>query len=318
MMDIFDYHEAFKRNLGYLTPEDQQQLRQVRIALPGLGGVGGHHLHSFLRLGVENFHLADLDNFELANFNRQHEANMGNLGKSKVEVMKRFALSINPNCQIKTFPSGVNLTNMNAFLSQIDLVVDTLDLYEMPLKVQLFQKAHDHAIPVITAAPLGMGTALLAFDPYGMSFNEYFDLDSRMSIHEMITKFIVGIAPKFTFLKSLVYRQSVNIAGQQLPSLDLGCSAATSALGAQALKILLKRPKVMWAPQGFQIDFYSWQASPFCHPKGNKSLTQKIRFELVKQTYKKLINSGNKTHSEPRKLFNQDNEDKKDEFKAHG
>ena len=66
----FSYAEAFDRNLGWFTEPEQQSLRAKKIAIAGMGGVGGIHLLTLARLGIANFHIADLDRFETANFNR--------------------------------------------------------------------------------------------------------------------------------------------------------------------------------------------------------------------------------------------------------
>jgi len=67
----FSYADAFDRNLGWFTEKEQQSLRGKTIAIAGMGGVGGVHLLTLVRLGVTKFHIADLDVFEVANFNRQ-------------------------------------------------------------------------------------------------------------------------------------------------------------------------------------------------------------------------------------------------------
>ena len=75
----FDYHEAFSRNLGWVTEAEQETLRNKRIAIAGMGGVGGSHLLTLTRLGIGAFNLADFDQFELANFNRQAGASVSHL-----------------------------------------------------------------------------------------------------------------------------------------------------------------------------------------------------------------------------------------------
>ncbi len=67
----FDYAQAFSRNLGWITEAEQLRLRYATVAIGGMGGVGGHHLLALARMGVGNFRIADYDNFELVNFNRQ-------------------------------------------------------------------------------------------------------------------------------------------------------------------------------------------------------------------------------------------------------
>ena len=70
----FSYQEAFARHLGLFNPEEQKRLRSSRVAIAGMGGVGGIHLITLARLGIGAFHIADPDHFELVNFNRQYGA----------------------------------------------------------------------------------------------------------------------------------------------------------------------------------------------------------------------------------------------------
>ena len=87
----FSYHEAFSRNLGLVCASEQKDLRNARVAIPGLGGVGGSHLQALARMGVGAFHLADPDQFELVNFNRQAGASIQTVGRPKVDVMAETA-----------------------------------------------------------------------------------------------------------------------------------------------------------------------------------------------------------------------------------
>jgi tRNA A37 threonylcarbamoyladenosine dehydratase len=100
----FDYNLAFSRNIGWVTEAEQAILRTKRIAIAGLGGVGGSHLLTLTRLGVGKFNIADFDRFELANFNRQAGATLSHLGQPKVDVLAEMALDINPTLDIKNSP----------------------------------------------------------------------------------------------------------------------------------------------------------------------------------------------------------------------
>lgn len=68
----FTYDAAFERNVGWLTEAEQLALRGMRIALAGMGGVGGVHMITLARLGVGAFNIADFDRFDVPNFNRQY------------------------------------------------------------------------------------------------------------------------------------------------------------------------------------------------------------------------------------------------------
>src|SRR5687768_1836965 len=101
----FDYEQSFARNIGLVTPAEQQILRKSTIAIPGLGGVGGIHLMTLARIGIGGFHVSDEDTFELANMNRQIGAVVSSLGQSKSKIMSSMALDVNPEIQLKTWDS---------------------------------------------------------------------------------------------------------------------------------------------------------------------------------------------------------------------
>src|SRR6266498_3915045 len=96
----FVYERAFSRNIGWLSEAEQQLLRGKRVAIAGLGGVGGVHLLTLARLGIGAFHLADFDRFDQENFNRQAGATMSTIGREKTAVMAEMARDINPQLDL--------------------------------------------------------------------------------------------------------------------------------------------------------------------------------------------------------------------------
>ena len=190
----FDYHTAFSRNIGWLTSQEQDILKSKRIAIAGLGGVGGSHLLTLARLGIGAFHIADFDVFELANFNRQVGATISHLNRPKVDVLAEMALNINPTLDIKKFPQGVSKDNLSDFFTDVDVYIDGLDFFAFEARMAVFAACYERGIPAVTAAPLGMGTALLIFMPGKMSFEEYFQLEGY-SEEEMGQRFLLGLAP---------------------------------------------------------------------------------------------------------------------------
>src|SRR5687768_6881316 len=178
-MAIFDYGTAFDRNIGWVTGAEQQALRAKRVAIAGMGGVGGFHLLTLARLGVSRFRIADLDTFELANFNRQAGAGMSTLDQPKVDVLASMARDINPDAEIDIFPGGVQADNLDAFFRDVDVYVDGLDAFAFGAREAVFAHCAAKRIPATTAAPLGMSTALMNFLPGHMTFEEYFQLEGR-------------------------------------------------------------------------------------------------------------------------------------------
>src|SRR4029079_5545993 len=103
-MSGFSYGEAFSRNIGWITADEQQVLRRKRVAVAGLGGVGGAHVLTLARLGVGALHLADFDTVDLVTFNRQSGALVSTLGRPKAEVLAHMARDINPQLDLRLFP----------------------------------------------------------------------------------------------------------------------------------------------------------------------------------------------------------------------
>lgn len=282
----FEYETAFYRNLGWLTKNEQQKIKQTTIAIPGMGGVGGHHLHALLRLGFERFHIADMDDFDIGNFNRQFGATMSSCGRSKVQVLKEIAQDINPNVEIKEFSTGIQKNNMNEFLKNVDIVVDGLDLYASELRSPLYELAHQNGQYVLSAGPFGMGTSIMVFHPEKMSFNEYFDMNQKgLTKEALVIRFLAGMSPKLLHRKYVQSAEHVQLFNGNLPSLHTGCYSASAALSAAVLKIVLQRGKVLYAPWGQHTDFYLNTMKTFWRPFGNRNPLQKILIKVMHRMF---------------------------------
>lgn len=285
METSFNYQLAFSRNIGWLTSDEQAKLRGCRIAIAGLGGVGGSHLLTLCRLGIENFNIADFDRFELQNFNRQVGATMSSLGEPKSDTLKRMALDINPSARILVFPEGVTPENLSSFLDGADIYVDSVDFFAVETRRMLFAECYARGIPAVTAAPLGMGVGFLYFEPGKMSFEKYFRLEGQ-SRQEQLARFIAGLAPNVLHRNYLVAPESVNFEEDRGPSTAMACDLCAGLTGVQVLKILLRRGKVRAAPRGMQFDAYREKLSYSWRPFGNANPLQKILIYLIRSQLK--------------------------------
>ena len=284
-MNTFDYDEAFSRNIGWVTVEEQKLLRNKKVAIAGMGGVGGSHLIVLARLGIGKFHIADLDVFELANFNRQYGAAMSTINVAKAESMENMIKDINPDLDVTTFEQGVSLDNIDQFLDGVDIYVDSLDIFALEIRRAVFARCYERGIPTITAAPMGMGTAMLVFMPGKMSFEEYFCLDGY-SFEDQIIKFVIGVSPSVQQRKYLVDRSSVNFLKKKVPSTAMGIELAAGVACSNVLKILLNRGEVICAPHGFHFDAYRNRLVKTWRPFGNNNPLQKFMFWYVKRLLK--------------------------------
>ena len=281
-MQTFDYDNAFSRNIGWVTESEQAILRRKRIAIAGMGGVGGFHLLTLARLGIGKFTIADLDRFEVANFNRQVGAAMSSVGQAKVDVLARMALDINPELDIAIFPQGVNAGNLDEFFCDVDLYIDGLDFFAFEARENVFAYCGQRNIPAVTVAPLGISAALLNFLPGHMSFEDYFQVAGRSELDKAV-RFLVGLAPALLHRHYLADKTRVDLKERRGPSTIMACQLCAGVAASEALKILLKRGSVWAAPHGIQYDAYRNRFAHTWRPGGNRHPINRIAIAIAKK-----------------------------------
>ena len=272
----FHYAQAFDRNLGWLTPEEQKRLQNSRVAIAGMGGAGGVEAQALARLGVGGFKIADQDTFELSNFNRQTGATTETLGESKVKVLRKMILSINPEAQVETFQARISKENIDSFLQSVDLVIDGIDFFEHEAKFLLFQKSFESGLPAITSCPLGFGASLITFSPHGMRARDYFDLREGMNEMEQRLALAFGLSPSALCLEYM-NPKALNLEEGRASSVFPGLLLVGALTAAEAVKILTGKERVYPCPHIYQIDlltqqvrrnYYSWgMGSPWLRLK---------------------------------------------------
>lgn len=285
---MFDYQSAFSRNIGWVTEAEQGRLKGKRVAIGGLGGVGGVHLLTLARLGVGKFSIADFDVFDIVNFNRQVGAAVSTIGRSKLEVMAELLRDINPEVDLNLFPTGIEPDNMDEFLRDVDVYVDGLDFFAFDARRATFAACERKGIPVVTAAPLGLGTALLVFAPGGMPFEDYFGFSACKDELEMAIHFLVGLSPAMLQRGYVVDMTRVNLAERRGPSCIAACQLCAGVAAVETLKLLLNRPGVKLAPWGSQFDAYRMKYIRTWRPMGARNPIQKLMRLIVKQQLAKI------------------------------
>jgi len=251
----WSYEEAVSRNLGLINPEEQQKLRNSRVAIPGMGGVGGIHLVTLARLGIGAFRIADPDVFEVANFNRQFGADMRTVGHCKAEVMSEKALAINPRLDLEVLPDRITAENVAEFLDGVDVLLDGVDFFSFDARRLLFREARRRGIWAVSAGPIGFSTAWLLFDPRGMSFDTYFDMHDEMTPVDQFAAFLIGLTPRGTHFPYLDLSYVDRRTGRG-PSAGLACCLCSGIAAAETAKIILGRKPLRPAPAYAQFDAY--------------------------------------------------------------
>lgn len=161
-------HE-FSRTEMLIGAEGLQKLKDSRVAIFGIGGVGSYTAEALARTGVGHMVLIDDDNICLTNINRQIHATRKTIGKAKVDVMKERILDINPNAEVETHKVFyLPETSEGLMRDDYDYIVDAIDT--VTAKLDLAMKAKERGIPLISS--MGTGNKL---DPTRLEVADIFD-----------------------------------------------------------------------------------------------------------------------------------------------
>ena len=144
----------FSRTELLFGKEAMDKLAHSRVAVFGVGGVGGFACEALVRSGVGAFDLIDDDKVCLTNLNRQIIATRKTVGKYKVDVMKERMLQINPKVNVQTHQCFFLPENANDFsFEDYDYIIDAVDT--VSAKIELVLKAQEHNIPIISSMGAG-------------------------------------------------------------------------------------------------------------------------------------------------------------------
>ncbi len=295
MIKKFDYMTAYSRNLGWVSEWEQYILKHKKIAIAGLGGVGGIHLLTLCRLGITKFNIADPDTFGIENINRQIGACMSSVGKSKSSVLEKQALDINPQLTINKY-AAIDKNNVTEFLDGVDLYIDGIDIFCPDVRELIFNTCTKKSIPAITAGPLGMGSSFMIFMPGEMTFSDYFCFNNS-SFEMKMLKFMVGLSPKAPHVNYLVERDRVDIKAKKGPSTIMACQLCAGIAATESLKVLLQRGKIYSAPY---IHCYDAYLNKYYRTKvrfGNKGLLQRLKLFVLKRMLKNIAAENNNTEN---------------------
>ena len=152
----------YLRNLGTVGFEGQKKLLMSKVAVIGLGGLGGHVCQALARMGVGTLILADGDVFVDHNLNRQVLSEVSTLGEPKAEVAKRVISRINPAVEVIAWNEFIRADNLSKVLEGCQVVVDGLD--SLPARLELEEAARKAGIPLVHGAIAGfLGQVMTIF-----------------------------------------------------------------------------------------------------------------------------------------------------------
>lgn len=161
--------ELFLRTQMLLGKEGMDKLHNTRVAVFGIGGVGGYTVEALVRSGIGTIDIFDDDKVSVTNLNRQIIATMDTVGRYKVDVMKERALSVNPDVVVNTHKCFYMPDNADEFdFSVYSYIVDAIDT--VTGKIEIITRADKQNIPVISC--MGAGNKL---DAAGFEVADIYD-----------------------------------------------------------------------------------------------------------------------------------------------
>ncbi|PIE60908.1 MAG: hypothetical protein CSA29_06075 [Desulfobacterales bacterium] len=154
MSERQELDQRYSRNLNTLSPQDQEKLGKSRVAILGLGGLGGGVCELLARTGVGALTLIDGDSFDISNLNRQLMCLEDNIGHSKAQEAAKRVKKVNATVQTTVFQAYAGPDNLKQMIENADIVVDCLDTIQARLHLQ--DAADALGIPLVSGAIAGV------------------------------------------------------------------------------------------------------------------------------------------------------------------
>lgn len=149
--------DQFARTRLLYGDDAVEKFKKSRVAVFGIGGVGGHCVEALIRSAIGEIDIIDNDTVSLTNLNRQIIATLPDVGRLKVDVMEERINEINPQCTVNKFNTFVLPENIDSFdFSKYNYIVDAIDTVSG--KLAIVKKAYAMGIPVISS--MGAGNKL--------------------------------------------------------------------------------------------------------------------------------------------------------------
>lgn len=252
----YKYEELFQRNIGIVSEEEQDTIRNSTVAIAGVGGDGGLIAETIARAGVGRIKVADPEIFEDSNVNRQNGCDTTTFGRNKAEVIGEIVKKINPLCKVEVFNKGVNQENVSEFLAEADILIDESEFTKHEIAVMLAREARKNKIPLITGFNIGFGAFVFSFPPEGITFEEYLGISRDAQISEIASQEVAihkwcPWLPKYGDEKTFRDIEANKIS---VPGISPSVSLVSAVVTTETLMFLLGRKKLIPMPRYIWID----------------------------------------------------------------
>ncbi len=171
------YQSRTNRNIGWITPEEQNILRQSCVAIAGTGGMGGLVAQSMVRLGIGEIRIADPEVFDLSNMNRQVACMQNAIGRSKAIETANLLRTITDDYKLVVYPEGIGPDTVEGFVRGADVIVDEIEFWNIGSCVRMHQEARAIDIPIFNCLTVGFATYLHLFTSKSMHVEKMLNMN---------------------------------------------------------------------------------------------------------------------------------------------
>lgn len=226
----------FSRTELVIGKEALVKLRNAKVAVFGVGGVGSYVVEALARAGIGSFIVVDNDEVSISNINRQLIATHKTVGRAKVDVVKERILDINPDCNVEVYKEFFMPESKDLFDENTTYVVDAIDT--VTAKIDLILRANKYNVPIISC--MGTGNKL---DPTRFEITDI-NKTSVCPLAKVMRKELKqrGIKKlKVLYSKEEPIKQEIKDGGKRTPgSISFVPSVAGLIIAGEVIKDIIK------------------------------------------------------------------------------
>jgi tRNA A37 threonylcarbamoyladenosine dehydratase len=175
--DSVYYRERTDRNIGWITPTEQEILHTSVVGIAGVGGMGGLLAATLLRAGIGEIRISDCETFDVSNINRQFAATRSTIGKSKVFETARLVRSISNDMTLVIYPQGITEDTVSHFVDGCSVICDEIELLAIDARILLHRHGIAKGISLFNCNTVGFSTNLFLYTPTSMTMEDAIGLD---------------------------------------------------------------------------------------------------------------------------------------------
>lgn len=171
-----DYQMCYQRNIGLFTDEQQERLRNAKVLVAGVGGVGGIEAATLAKMGIGELIIFDPGVFDEPDMNRQFGATAANIGINKALATAHMLQDINPFLKVTALEYAPESdSELDELLKGCNVAIDAIDYMGFDYKVKFAQAVRRAGLYNFTAPISGLGTAMIVLAADGMTLEELYD-----------------------------------------------------------------------------------------------------------------------------------------------